>query len=89
MFEGTFQLQPAAADVLEIFAEHADPALGRDLRARFLDLLIFHQNLARKDEGLRPLARGGQTTVHKKFVESNFQDLFCPLVLPRKCQPSL
>ena len=48
----------------------------RDLRAGLLDFLFVHKDLAGKDERLRAFARGGQTAVHKKFVESNFQDLF-------------
>ena len=76
MVERAFQLQSAAADVLEIFAEQANHALRGNLCSRFLDLLIVHQHLARKNKSLRPLARGGETAVHKEFVESNFQNYF-------------
>jgi hypothetical protein len=27
---------------------------------------------------MRPLARGGEAAVHKKFVESNFQKVYLP-----------
>ena len=76
MIERALQLESTPADKLEIFAEQTDGTRRRNLRAGLLDLLFFHKDLACKDEGLRAFARGGQTTVHKKFVESNFQDLF-------------
>jgi len=46
------------------------------LRARFLDLLIVDQHLARKNQSVSTLARGRQSPIHQKFVESNFQKYF-------------
>ena len=45
VFEGVLQLESAAADVLQIFAEQANDALRGDLRARFLDFLIVRPTL--------------------------------------------
>ena len=73
MFQRSLQLQAAAADIFEIFAKQPDRALRGDLRARFLEFLIVHQHFARKNQRLRALARGGQATIHQKFVESDFQ----------------
>ena len=49
VFESALQLESAAADILQIFAEQANRALRRDLRSSFLDLLIVHQNFAREN----------------------------------------
>jgi len=76
VIERALQLESAPADISEILAEQTDGTRRRNLRAGLLDLLFFHKDLARKDEGLRAFARGCQTTLHKKFVESNFQDFF-------------
>ena len=75
VIECALQLESAPADVLQIFAEQADHALSGDLRAGLLDLLVVHQNLARENQSVRPLARCGQPTIHKKFVESDFHNL--------------
>src|ERR1700686_2272778 len=89
MFEGALQFESAASDVLQIFAEQANYAFRGDWSARFLELLIVHQHLARENKSLGTLTRGGQSAVHKQFVESNLQKLFYPQVLPRECQHPL
>jgi len=43
------------------------------LRSRLVELLVFDQHFSRQDEGLRAVARGRESAVHQKFVESVFQ----------------
>ncbi len=78
VFECALQFQSAAADIFEIFSEQADHTLCGNLRAGFLDLLIFNQHFARENQRLSPLTRGRQSAVHKKFIESIFKKLLCP-----------
>jgi hypothetical protein len=64
MIEGSFQLQSAAADVLEIIPEQADRTVSGNLRTRFVHLLVFYEDFTRKNERLSALARCGQAPVH-------------------------
>ena len=44
-----------------------------DLRARFFELLVVDQHFPRENESLGAFARGSQSAVDQKFVESEFQ----------------
>ena len=54
-----FQLQSAAADVLQIFAEQSN-TLQHRLRAGLLDFLLSDQNFAREDQRLPAFPRRNQ-----------------------------
>src|SRR5215472_2521854 len=73
MLKRALQLQSAAADVLQVLAQHANHTVSLNLRAGLFDLLLIHQHFACKDERLGALARCGQPALHKKFVQSRFQ----------------
>jgi len=87
VIESAFQLQAASADIFKVVTQQADRTLGGDLRARFFDFLIFHQHFAREDESLRPLARGGQTALNQKLIESDFQSNIFKTIFARGIYP--
>ena len=72
VFESAFELEAAAANVLQIRTEEADDGCGRDAGARLVDALIVDKDAAGKDEGLGALAGGCVALIHEELVETQF-----------------
>jgi hypothetical protein len=71
VFEGSLELETAAADVLEIGAEEADDGFGGDWGAGLVDALLADEDATGEDEGLGSFARGGVALIDKELVEAN------------------
>jgi hypothetical protein len=72
VLQSSLKLETTATHVSQIFSEQANRTVERDLCTGFLNFLAIDQNLARKDERLRPLSRWHERTFHQHFVESRF-----------------
>ena len=78
MGESVFELEAAAADVLEVGAEEADGGGCGDGGAGLVDALIVDEDAAGEDKGLGALAGGGVAVVDEEFIEAKlFAALFC------------
>ena len=73
MPERFFQLETAAADVLEVFAQEANIGCIVDAGSGLIDFLTVDQDLAGEYQGLGAFAGGGQAAFEQQFVEPNFQ----------------
>ena len=58
VFQCSFELQPASADILQVLAQQAKLRIIAYRRARFFDLLAINQYFSGEDERLRALPRG-------------------------------
>ena len=74
MFQGFFELEATAANVLQILAQQVD--IGIDIKggSRLRDLLPIDQHFSREDQGLGALARWGETTLKDQLVEPLLQN---------------
>jgi RNA polymerase sigma-70 factor, ECF subfamily len=70
VFEGSLELEAAAADVFEVGAEEADDGVDGDWGAGLVDALLAYEDAAGEDEGLGSFARGGVALVDKELVEA-------------------
>ncbi len=71
MLEGALQLQPSAAHVAEVLAEHAEGGTVVHGGAGLLHALIGDEHAAGEDERLRAFARLHQSTLHESFVQTS------------------
>src|SRR5208337_642385 len=63
------QFQSAPADEGKVVTKNANLGFALDAGARFLDLLLVHQNAPGEDQRLRTLARRRQATPEHELVE--------------------
>jgi len=68
--EGVVEFEAAAADVLEVVAQHADGGVFGDGGAGLVDALLVDEDAAGENEGLGALAGGGEGAVNEEFVEA-------------------
>ena len=69
MLQRLLHLQPAAADVAQIAAKHAQLCIRCNEGAGFVHLLLIHQHTASQDECLGALARGSQPLLNQQLVQ--------------------
>jgi len=94
MFQSTLKLKATAADILEIFAEQTHRSVVYNLRTRFVELLLVDQYLSRDNQCLCAFARGDNSPVNEKFVESQFHirpvvEVIITVAWPSSCTPKV
>lgn len=69
MLQSFFELEPAAADVLQVFTKQTNIGVGCNRGAGFLHLLSVDEYVAREDQRLGTFAGRHQAAIQEQFVE--------------------